>query len=308
MGHLRLTVRSQGSEQRAGQLQSPHPLPDLTWCISGSQHQCQPLTGNQWSHPGQNPEPAQRRVVTGKAQSPRAGCLLLKQPPARLQAWSPLPEARPDHSCGLPGGLCRKAGALGLKHHMHFSLLEILTQAKLPALPWPGWRSLKKKSNSFLQDFATLSDVGHQPLRALLSIAAPPSWGGWCQSWEQCVREVNFLSEGPVWARAVMKKWVSTWLFFLSTLISRALFWAQSQGSLASAGLHGPAGLSSSWSEHARWSRAAGVGAPRCEPTQGQDEGRPSSPVEKEVGEGLIFYCSHNKWPHVYRLKPERMY
>ena len=145
MGHLRLTVRSQGSEQRAGQLQSPHPLPDLTWCISGSQHQCQPLTGNQWSHPGQNPEPAQRRVVTGKAQSPRAGCLLLKQPPARLQAWSPLPEARPDHSCGLPGGLCRKAGALGLKHHMHFSLLVILTQAKLPALPWPGWRSLKKK-------------------------------------------------------------------------------------------------------------------------------------------------------------------
>lgn len=35
--------------------------------------------------------------------------------------------------------------------------------------------------------------------------------------------------------------------FFLSTLISRALFWAQSQGSLASAGLRGPAGLPSSW-------------------------------------------------------------
>ena len=51
MGHLRLTVRSPGSEQRASQLQSPHPFPDLTWCISGSQHQCQPLTGDQWSHP-----------------------------------------------------------------------------------------------------------------------------------------------------------------------------------------------------------------------------------------------------------------
>lgn len=35
--------------------------------------------------------------------------------------------------------------------------------------------------------------------------------------------------------------------FFLSALISRASFWAQSQGSLASAGLHGPAGLPSSW-------------------------------------------------------------
>ena len=35
--------------------------------------------------------------------------------------------------------------------------------------------------------------------------------------------------------------------FFLSALISRASFWAQSQGSLAPAGLHGPAGLPSSW-------------------------------------------------------------
>ena len=154
-------------------------------------------------------------------------------------------------------GLCRRAGAPGTRRLEHFSWLEILTRVKLPAPPSPGWCSFFKKTPAFCRTL----------LHYQIWMPAPESSRKYCSSFQlrlvmsalgtACTRN-KLPFRGTCLSQSSQEKvgqHLVCFFFFsfsTSTLISRALFWAQSQVNLAFAGLYRPACLPAG--DHRKWS------------------------------------------------------